>query len=114
MSLMHNYLLFSMVGLKSEIFAFIAENFTVEVLLQNFWTTLYVPSFWGKSTLSGNSLSLNPIEKLRGIVKTQLTEAESCSSVEQLTAMTNSTWANILLSALRNLVSGLSLRSWKC
>ena len=29
-----------MVGLKSEIFAFIADNFTVEVLLQNFWTTL--------------------------------------------------------------------------
>ena len=73
-----------------------------------------VPSFWGKSTLPGNSLSLNPIENLRGIVKTQLTEAESCSSVEQLTAMTNSTWANILLSALRNLVSGLSQRTWKC
>ena len=31
-----------MVGLKSEIFAFIAENFTVEVLLQNLWTTLYM------------------------------------------------------------------------
>ena len=30
-----------MVGLKSEIFAFIANNFTVEVLLQNLWTTLY-------------------------------------------------------------------------
>ena len=29
-----------MVGLKSEIFAFIVENFTVEVLLQNLWTTL--------------------------------------------------------------------------
>ena len=32
---MQNGLLFPMVGLKSEIFAFIAENFTVEVLLQN-------------------------------------------------------------------------------
>ena len=31
-----------MVGLKSEIFAFIADNFTVEVLLQNLWTTLYI------------------------------------------------------------------------
>ena len=41
MSLMQNCLLFPMVGLKSEIFAFIAENFTVEVLLQNLWTTLY-------------------------------------------------------------------------
>ena len=40
MSLMQNCLLFPMVGLKSEIFAFIAENFTVEVLLQNLWTTL--------------------------------------------------------------------------
>ena len=40
MSLMQNYLLFPMVGLKNEIFAFIAENFTVEVLLQNLWTTL--------------------------------------------------------------------------
>ena len=33
-----------MVGLKSEIFAFIADNFTVEVLLQNLWTTLYFES----------------------------------------------------------------------
>ena len=41
MSLMQNCLLFPMVGLKSEIFAFIADNFTVEVLLQNLWTTLY-------------------------------------------------------------------------
>ena len=33
-----------MVGLKSEIFAFIAENFTVEMLLQNLSTTLYLTS----------------------------------------------------------------------
>ena len=42
MSLMQNCLLFPMVDLKSEIFAFITENFTVEVLLQTLWTTLYV------------------------------------------------------------------------
>ena len=42
MSLMRNCLLFPMVGLNSEIFAFIADNFTVEVLLQNLWTTLYI------------------------------------------------------------------------
>ena len=41
-SIMHNCLLFPMVGLKSEIFAFIADNFAVEVLLQNLWTTLYI------------------------------------------------------------------------
>ena len=41
MSLMQNCLLFPMVGLKCEIFASIAENFTVEMLLQNLWTTLY-------------------------------------------------------------------------
>ena len=40
MNLMQSCLLFPMVGLKSEIFAFIADNFTVEVLLQNLWTTL--------------------------------------------------------------------------
>ena len=45
MSPMQNCLLFPMVGLKSEIFAFIAENFTVEVLLQNLWTTLYNYSY---------------------------------------------------------------------
>ena len=59
----------------------------------------------GQDTLPGNSLGLNPIENLLGIVKTQLNEAESCSSVEQLTAMTKSTWASILLSALRCLAS---------
>ena len=54
-----------------------------------------------------NSLGLNQIENLQGIMKTQLNEAESCSSVEQLTAMTKSTWASILLSVLRSLASGL-------
>ena len=63
-------------------------------------------------TLPGNSLDLNPMENLREIVNTQLTEAKSCSSVEQMTAMTKSTWANILLSALCNLVSGLSQRMY--
>ena len=41
MSLMQKSSLFPMVGLKSKIFAFIADNFTVEVLLQNLWTILY-------------------------------------------------------------------------
>ena len=42
MSLMQKCLLFPMVvGLKSKIFALNADNFTVEVLLQNLWTTLY-------------------------------------------------------------------------
>ena len=35
-----------MVGLKSEIFAFLTDNFTVEVLLQNVWTILYNVMPW--------------------------------------------------------------------
>ena len=52
MSLMQNCLLFLMVGLESEIFAFIAENFTVEVLLQNLWTTLYMPYCRNRFTIT--------------------------------------------------------------
>ena len=57
-SLMQNCLLFPIVGLKSEIFAFIADNFTVEVLLQNLWTTLYlveVPSRKGFGRIKGTN-----------------------------------------------------------
>ena len=60
MCLIQNCLLFPMVGLKSEIFAFIAENFTVEVLLQNLWTTLYNDWLERTATLAKISIHHKP------------------------------------------------------
>ena len=59
MSLMQKCSLFPMVGLKSKIFAFIAENFTVEVLLLNLWTTMYNSSDLTGDGLNENQLMLN-------------------------------------------------------
>ena len=78
------------------------------------WCQDNLQSFWDKATWPGNSPDLNPIENLWGILKAKLSEAEPCSSIDELTALLKSAWANIKPSTLHNLVASMPRRVSTC
>ena len=61
-----------------------------------------------------NSLDLNLLENLWGILQQELDNSEPCTSVRQLTESLQSAWANIPWDMLERLVASMSSRVSKC
>ena len=71
-------------------------------------------SFWTKDEWPGNSLDLNPIENIWGILKQSIDEMKQPNNLEQLKNQLDIAWKNIQPQWLENSVAGMPERINKC
>ena len=69
------------------------------------WCREHFPNFWTKEQWPGNSLDLNPIEKLWAILKNKVYEPPYCTTLTQLKERIQRSWDNIDQTTLGALVN---------